>query len=73
MSGDVWNGVCCFLREEVLYMRMEKEMFRDMGSKIDVFLEYREWENEHMMSNGVLCCMEYCSKCVWDCIREMEK
>ena len=33
---DVWNGVCCFLREE------KKEMFRDMGSKIYVFSEYGE-------------------------------
>ena len=52
---------------------MKKEMFRDMSSKIDVFLEYGEWEYEHKMSNGVLCFMEYCSKCVWDCVREMEK
>ena len=29
-------------------------MFRDMSSKIDVFFEYREWENEHKMSNGVI-------------------
>ena len=39
---------------------MEKEMFRNMGSKIDVFSEYGEWENEHKMSNGVLWCMEWC-------------
>ena len=29
-------------------------MFRDMSSKIDVFFEYREWENEHKISNGVI-------------------
>ena len=33
---------------------MEKEMFRDMGSKIDVFSEYRERENEHKMNNGII-------------------
>ena len=26
---------------------MEKDMFRDMGSKIDVFFEYGEWANEY--------------------------
>ena len=26
---------------------MEKEMFRDMGSMIDVFSNYGEWENEY--------------------------
>ena len=26
---------------------MEKEIFRDMGSKIDVFSEYGEWHNEY--------------------------
>ena len=26
---------------------MEKEIFRDMGSKIDVFSEYEECENEY--------------------------
>ena len=36
---------------------MEKEMFRDIGSKIDVFFEYGEWENENKMSNGVLWCL----------------
>ena len=36
---------------------MEKEMFRDMGSKIDVFLEYREWENEYKRSNSVVVCL----------------
>ena len=26
---------------------MKKEMFRDMGSKTCVFLEYGEWDNEY--------------------------
>ena len=32
---------------------MEKEIFRDIGSKIDVFSEYGEWDNEYK-SNGVV-------------------
>ena len=31
----------------------EKEMFKDMDSKIDIFSECGEWENEHKMSKGV--------------------
>ena len=34
--------------------KMEKDMFRDMGSKIDTFFGYGEWENKHKMGNGVL-------------------
>ena len=36
---------------------MEKEMFRDIGSKIDVFFEYEEWENEYKRSNSVVVCL----------------
>ena len=36
---------------------MEKEMFRDIGSKIEVFFEYGEWENENERSNGVVVCL----------------
>ena len=36
---------------------MEKEMFRDIGSKIKVFFEYGEWENEYEKSNGVVVCL----------------
>ena len=32
-------------------------MFRDMGSKIDVFSEHGEWENEHKKSNGFVICL----------------
>ena len=32
-------------------------MFRDMGSKIDVFSEHWEWENEHKKSNSVVVCL----------------
>ena len=33
---------------------MEKDMLRDMGSKIDTFFVYGEWENKQKMGNGVL-------------------
>ena len=36
---------------------MEKEMFRDMSSKIDVFSEYEEWEHEYKRSNSVVVCL----------------
>ena len=36
---------------------MEKKMFRDIGSKINVFSEYVEWENEYEKSNGVVGCL----------------
>ena len=36
---------------------MKKEMFRDMGSKINVFSEYGEWENEYKRSNSVVVCL----------------
>ena len=36
---------------------MEKEMFRDMGSKIDVFSKYEEWEHEYKRSNSVVVCL----------------
>ena len=44
LLSKIWD----FIRE------VEKEMFRDMGNKIDVFSKYGEWENEHKMSNGVI-------------------
>ena len=34
-----------------------KICLKDMGSKIDVFSECREWENEHKKSNGVVVCL----------------
>ena len=36
---------------------MKKEMFRDMGSKINVFSEYEEWKNEYKKSNSVVVCL----------------
>ena len=37
---------------------MKREMcLEDMGSKIDVFSEYEEWQNEHKKSNGVIVCL----------------
>ena len=44
LLSKIWD----FIKE------VDKEMFRDMSSKIDVFFEYREWENEHKISNGVI-------------------
>ena len=32
-------------------------MFRDMGSKIDVFSKYEEWEHEYKRSNSVVVCL----------------
>ena len=36
---------------------MEKEMFRDIGSRIDVFSTYGKWENEYKKSNSVVVCL----------------
>ena len=36
---------------------MEKEMFRNIGSKINVFSKYGEWENEYKKSNGIVVCL----------------
>ena len=32
-------------------------MFRDIGSKIDVFFEYGEWENKYKRGNSVVVCL----------------
>ena len=32
-------------------------VFGDMSSKIDVFSEYREWENEYEKSNNIVMCL----------------
>ena len=36
---------------------MEKETFRNIGSKINVFSKYGEWENEYKKNNGVVVCL----------------
>ena len=36
---------------------MEKEIFRDMGSKIYVSSEYGEWDNEKKRGNSVVVCL----------------
>ena len=36
---------------------MEKEIFRDMGSKIYVSSEYGEWDNENKRGNSVVVCL----------------
>ena len=37
---------------------VKREMcLKDIGSKIDVFSEYREWENEHKKSNNIVICL----------------
>ena len=37
---------------------MKREIcLEDMGSKIDVFSECGEWENEYKKSNGVIVCL----------------
>ena len=47
LLSKIWD----FIRE------VETMMFRDIGSKIDVFLEYGEWENENKKCNGVVVCL----------------
>ena len=47
------DHLCCdFVREVKREMCLE-----DMGSKIDVFFKYEEWQNEHKKSNGVVVCL----------------
>ena len=37
---------------------MKREMcLKDIDSKINVFSEYREWENEHKKSNSIVICL----------------
>ena len=36
---------------------MEKEIFRDMGSKIYASSEYGEWDNENKRGNSVVVCL----------------
>ena len=37
---------------------VKREMcLKDIDSKINVFSEYREWENEHKKSNSIVICL----------------
>ena len=47
---ELWYVICNGVVSvyEVCVREMKKEMFRDMGSKIYVFSEYGEWDNEYM-------------------------
>ena len=45
-------------KREDFVREVKREMsLKDMGSKMDVFFEYGEWENEHKKSNDVVVCL----------------
>ena len=47
-----------FCKRRGFVREVKREMsLKDMGSKMDVFFEYGEWENEHKKSNGFVICL----------------
>ena len=47
-----------FCKKRGFVREVKREMcLEDMGSKIDVFSDYGEWENEHKKSNSVVVCL----------------
>ena len=47
-----------FCKRRSFVREVKRDMcLKDMGSKIDVFFEYGEWENEYKNSSSVVVCL----------------